>query len=219
MDEDDDKDEDEDEEEDEDEDEDDDEDDKESKQFDEWKEEWKEEMENWRHELEEWREECADAIKDREPMPPMPPMPPIGSVRGVLMGPMRGMMMGHMRHKPSSRSNVVMSRIRNGELRSIDMLIEAGLFNTRSEAVAYLVGEGIKARKDTFDKASSTLQDIRRIRGEADEYLAKLKKDVGLVKVERSQNHDKKCPACGRDLDKLPADIKVCPYCGSKLDK
>jgi len=143
------------------------------------------------------------------PMPPMPAMPPMG---------MHMCMHMDMRHKPPSRSNVVMSRIGNGELRSIDLLIEAGLFNTRSEAVAYLVGEGIKARKDTFDKASSTLQDIRRIRGEADEYLAKLKKDVGLVNVERSQNLEK-CPDCGRDLDKLPADIKVCPYCGSKLGK
>jgi len=58
---------------------------------------------------------------------------------------------------------VVASRIGDEELRAIDMLIEAGLFNTRSEAVAYLVSEGIKARKDTLDKVSSALQDIRRI--------------------------------------------------------
>ena len=60
----------------------------------------------------------------------------------------------------SYRSNVVASRIGNEELSVIDMLIEAGLFKTRSEAVAYLVGEGIKARKDIIKKVSSSLKEI-----------------------------------------------------------
>jgi Arc/MetJ-type ribon-helix-helix transcriptional regulator/DNA-directed RNA polymerase subunit RPC12/RpoP len=156
-------------------------------------------------------------------MPPMAPM---------FMGSMR-----RVRQTLSSRSNVVASRIGDEELRAIDMLIEAGLFNTRSEAVAYLVGEGIKARKDTFDKVSTTLQEIRKIKGEADEYLARLRKDVGLVTTEaygKSETQPvlwkpqpesqpvrqvKKCPECGRDLANLPADIKACPYCSFKLEK
>ncbi|NIV44343.1 hypothetical protein GWN49_05615, partial [Candidatus Bathyarchaeota archaeon] len=46
----------------------------------------------------------------------------------------------------TSRTNVVASRIGDDELKLVDMLIEAKLFGTRSEAVAYLVSEGIKAR-------------------------------------------------------------------------
>jgi len=180
--------------------------------------EWMSEMDEWKRKIEEWRHECVEAMRERKPMPPMPPM---ASMPMHMPMPMQMPMMRHMRHMHHMhpfRSNVIASRIRDGELRSIDMLIEAGLFNTRSEAVAYLVGEGIKAKKDVFDKVSSTLQDIRRIRGEADAYLAKLKREVGLSQVEAQEGPERpgiKCPKCNRDLAGLPEDINVCPYCGS----
>lgn len=198
--------------EDEEKDEDRDEDEEESVKFN----EWMKEMEEWKQRLEEWRHECIEAMKERKPMPPMPPMAPM-----PVQMPMPFMRhMRHMHHMQPFRSNVIASRIRDDELRAIDMLIEAGLFNTRSEAVAYLVSEGIKAKKDTFDRVSSTLQDIRRIRGEADEYLAKLRREVGLSQAntpDRPVRQESKCPKCGRDFASLPEDIKLCPYCGSNL--
>lgn len=182
--------------------------------------EWMKEMEEWKRRIEEWRHECVEAMKERKPMPPMPPMAPMPMPMHMPMGMPMMRHMRHMHHMHPFRSNVIASRIRDGELRSIDMLIEAGLFNTRSEAVAYLVGEGIKAKKDLFDRVSSTLQDIRRIRGEADAYLAKLKREVGLSQVEAQEGPERpeiKCPKCNRDLASLPEDINVCPYCGSDL--
>lgn len=101
------------------------------------------------------------------------------------------------------------------------MLTEAGLFSTRSEAVAYLVSEGIKARKDALDKVSSALEEIRRIRREAEEYVTKLRGEIGLVEPEEVivEEQKKMCPECNKDLAKLPEDIAICPYCGFKLRK
>jgi len=135
---------------------------------------------------------------------------------------MAGMKIPPLTHfVPASRSNVVASRIGDEELRVIDMLIEAGLFSTRSEAVAYLVSEGIKARKDALDKVSSALEEIRKIRKETEEHIQKLKKEIGLIESEALEEpmQQKKCPQCTKDLTKLPEDIAVCPYCGFNLRK
>ncbi|MFQ6095530.1 MAG: hypothetical protein ACE5NN_05255 [Candidatus Bathyarchaeia archaeon] len=100
------------------------------------------------------------------------------------------------------------------------MLIEAGLFSTRSEAVAHLVSEGIKAQKDILDKVSSALEEIRRIRKEAEEHITKLKREIGFMKpeaLEESEQQKRICPECSRDLTDLPEDISICPYCGFQL--
>ncbi len=118
----------------------------------------------------------------------------------------------------SSRSNVVASRIGDEELGVVDMLTEAGLFSTRSEAVAYLVAEGIKARKDIIDKVTLSLKEIRRVRREAEEHIARLKREIGFVEPENGEGQQgRKCLKCGKELAKLPEDIAVCPYCGLKL--
>jgi len=115
-----------------------------------------------------------------------------------------------------ARSNVVASRIGDEELKIIDMLIEAGLFETRSEAVAFLVNEGIKARQDIIEKVSSALKEIRKIRQQAEEQVKKLRKDLGLAESEEKTS-GRFCHQCGRDLANLPAEIQVCPYCGTRL--
>jgi len=115
-----------------------------------------------------------------------------------------------------ARSNVVASRIGDEELKLIDMLIEAGLFETRSEAVAYLVNEGIKARQDIIKKVSSALEEIRKIRRQAEEQVEKLRREIGLVQGEK-ETAKQICPQCRRDLSDLPLDIQVCPYCGTRL--
>jgi Arc/MetJ-type ribon-helix-helix transcriptional regulator len=126
-----------------------------------------------------------------------------------------------MMHSVSTgRSNVVASRIGNEELKLIDTLIEARLFGTRSEAVAYLVSEGIKSRQDVFDKVSTSLEQIREIMREAEEHVVKLKEETGFAKAkdaDETKEQKKACPECAKDLSNLPDDIVACPYCQTRL--
>jgi len=178
------------------------------KAIEEWKEGYKKAIEEWKEKLEEFRHQIVPGALEGgvHLIPSLPPkisLPPFPSTF-----PFHG-----------GRSNVVASRIGDEELRSIDMMVETGLFETRSEAVAYLVTEGIKARKDLLDKVSLALEDIRRLRREAEEQINNLRKKVGLIeKQDRpSTSLEKTCPKCDRNLFELPKDIKVCPYCGTKI--
>ena len=152
--------------------------------------------------LEEWGDrmnELGDRMKEGE-----------GRLEGMIPMPSASL----------PRSNVVASRVGDEEWHVIDMLVEAGLFTTRSEAVAYLVCEGIRARKDLLEKVSSALDEIRRIRKEGEEYTAKLKKEIGFVEptaLGEPTPQKKTCPKCDKDLANLPKDIAVCPYCGHVL--
>ncbi len=181
----------------------------------EWKEGYRKALREWRERFRDWKVQAKSSMSEgphftMPPLPEMPPMPPIP-----------------MPHISVGRSNVVASRIGDEELRLIDMLIEAGVFGTRSEAVAYLVREGINARQDVLDKVSSSLEDIRRIRKEAEEQVAKLKKEIGVgepaeaeqVDIEVTGEQERECQKCGKDLSDLPEDIAVCPYCGTSLQE
>jgi rubrerythrin len=184
-----------------------------------WKEGYKKAIDEWKDRFKDWSGQTKSSVAEvsgqithdipmTPPMPPLPPMPPMPTIHIM----------------PPGRSNVVASRIGDNELRLIDMLTEAGLFNTRSEAVAYLVAEGIKARKDIFDKVSSSLEEIRKMRKKAEEQVTKLKEEIGLTKPEEIEETGepeelaKRCQKCGRDLSDLPKDIAICPFCGTRLE-
>ena len=62
----------------------------------------------------------------------------------------------------SGRENVVMVRLNTESLSRLDSLVEAGLVSSRSEAGAFLIGEGIKARAGLFDRISEKVDQIRR---------------------------------------------------------
>jgi len=72
----------------------------------------------------------------------------------------------------SSRDNVVMVRLNTESLARVDDLIEAGLVNSRSEGVAFLVGEGIKSRADVFEKIAEKVDEIRKAKEELRDLLA-----------------------------------------------
>lgn len=147
--------------------------------------------------VDEWRNDCMEAMRDwmersREAVkcgkcdvPPMPSLPPMPHLRHGPpgFGP-------HSEHFPPffgpPRSNVVASRIHDEGLRVVDMLVEAGLFSTRSEAVAYLVTEGIKARKDVVDQVSGALGEIREIAKQKEQHIARLRKQIGIAGPESS---------------------------------
>ena len=73
--------------------------------------------------------------------------------------------------KAWKRSNVVMTRLNDEDMAKVDALVEVGIFDSRSEAVAFLVHEGIKARKDIFDKIMPIVEQIRELRKKAKEVL------------------------------------------------
>lgn len=62
----------------------------------------------------------------------------------------------------SSRQNVVMVRMNAESLCRVDELIEADIVSSRSEAVAFLVSEGIDARSDLFAKIREKVEEIRK---------------------------------------------------------
>ena len=65
-----------------------------------------------------------------------------------------------------NRDNVVMVRVDKASLDRMDELVEAGILSSRSEAAAFLIGEGIKARQPLFDRIAEKIQEIRRAKEE-----------------------------------------------------
>ena len=65
-----------------------------------------------------------------------------------------------------SRENVVMVRVDQTSLDRLDDLVEAGIMGSRSEAAAFLIAEGIKARQGLFDRISEKIGEIRRAKEE-----------------------------------------------------
>ena len=64
----------------------------------------------------------------------------------------------------ATRDSVVMVRLSKDSLASLDELVDAGVTASRSEAAAFLIGEGITARADLFDKISEQTRIIREAR-------------------------------------------------------
>ena len=71
----------------------------------------------------------------------------------------------------TGRDSVVMVRVNQESMERIDELIETGLVGSRSEAAAYLIAEGIKARQGLFDGISSKIEAIRKAREELQSLL------------------------------------------------
>ena len=71
----------------------------------------------------------------------------------------------------TGRSSVVMVRINAESRERMDQLMEAGLVGSRSEAAAYLIAEGIKAREDLFVEMSAQIDAIRKAKEELQRIL------------------------------------------------
>lgn len=66
----------------------------------------------------------------------------------------------------SNRDNVVMVRTNKESLDRLDELVEGGIANSRSEAAAFLIAEGIKSRRGLFDRISEKIEEIRKTKEE-----------------------------------------------------
>ena len=62
------------------------------------------------------------------------------------------------------RGNVVMVRLADTALAALDQLVEGGLFGSRSEAAAFLIGVGIDSQRELFHRIGKHSADIKRIR-------------------------------------------------------
>jgi NADH pyrophosphatase NudC (nudix superfamily) len=171
-----------------------------------WKEEYRNALKEHKERLRDWKARVRASISEGSTPPPLPPLPPLPSMHPL----------------STVRSNVVASRLGNEAIQAIDILIEAQLFSTRSEAVAYFVSEGIKARQDILDKVTSALEEIRKIRNEAEEHVERLKEEIGFAEhenIEKTDEPARYCPQCGKNLSDLPDGIALCPYCGNRIQE
>lgn len=70
------------------------------------------------------------------------------------------------------RNNVVMVRVDEENLNRIDELVESGQFSSRSEATAFLINEGIKAKQQMFEKMAEKVSQIQELRTELEAMIA-----------------------------------------------
>ena len=70
------------------------------------------------------------------------------------------------------RDNVVMVRVNEADLNRIDELVASGQFNSRSEATAFLISEGIKAKQQMFEKMAEKISQIQNLRSELEIMIA-----------------------------------------------
>src|ERR1041384_8027204 len=66
----------------------------------------------------------------------------------------------------SARDHVVMVRVNDDSLKSLDALVQSGIFKSRSEAAAFLISEGVKAQSTLFERISQRIAEIERLRSE-----------------------------------------------------
>jgi Arc/MetJ-type ribon-helix-helix transcriptional regulator len=66
----------------------------------------------------------------------------------------------------ASRNTVLTIRVNDEANKMLNMLVEAGLFRSRSESAAFLIQEGIKIQRDLFSKVQNKFEKIEKLRAE-----------------------------------------------------
>jgi len=61
---------------------------------------------------------------------------------------------------------VVAVKVSHDAQERLDQLVQAGVFRSRAEAAAFLIDEGIKSQTELFDRVSTKLSEIERLRAE-----------------------------------------------------
>jgi len=69
------------------------------------------------------------------------------------------------------RGNIVMTRVADEDLATMDLLVESGLFGSRSECAAFLIRAGIEGRKDLLERVKDTAEKIKALKD-------KMRKDI-----------------------------------------
>lgn len=73
----------------------------------------------------------------------------------------------------ASRNTVLTIRVNDESNKKLNMLVEAGLFKSRSESAAFLIEEGIKSQGTLFSKITDKLKKMEKIRDELKDIVSK----------------------------------------------
>jgi len=93
----------------------------------------------------------------------------------------------------ASRNTVLSIRINEDCDKKLKMLVDTGLFKSRSESAAFLIHEGIKNQEPLFTKISSQLHKIEKIKGELENIISKeMEKPEGPEKKETKSKKETK---------------------------
>jgi Arc/MetJ-type ribon-helix-helix transcriptional regulator len=65
-----------------------------------------------------------------------------------------------------SRNTVLTIRVNDESNKKLNMLVETGLFRSRSESAAFLIEQGIRGQEALFKKITNKLETIEKIREE-----------------------------------------------------
>ena len=66
----------------------------------------------------------------------------------------------------SARNTVLTIRVDEDSNKKMNMLVEAGIFRSRSESAAFLIQEGIRSQENLFSRITSKLEKIDKIKRE-----------------------------------------------------
>jgi len=73
----------------------------------------------------------------------------------------------------ASRNTVLTIRVNDESNKKLNMLVDAGLFKSRSESAAFLIEEGIKNQQAIFSKITDKLKKMEKIREELKDIVSK----------------------------------------------
>ena len=96
----------------------------------------------------------------------------INAYKGSGAESMKDGIKGTLKTALSARANVVMVRVNKDSLHKIDELVDSGIVNSRSEAAAFLIGEGIQRRHSLFDRIAQKVENIRKAKQELHNLLS-----------------------------------------------
>ena len=81
----------------------------------------------------------------------------------------------------SSRNTVLTIRVDETSNTKLNMLVDSGIFRSRSESAAFLINEGIKSQESLFSRIVSKLEKIDKIKQELSGIISEeieIKKDI-----------------------------------------
>jgi Arc/MetJ-type ribon-helix-helix transcriptional regulator len=87
----------------------------------------------------------------------------------------------------SSRNTVLSIRVSEESERKLRMLVDAGLFKSRSESAAFLIEEGIKNQEPLFTKISSQLHKIDKIKKELKTIISKEMESIEIPEKKQTK--------------------------------
>lgn len=92
----------------------------------------------------------------------------------------------------SSRNTVLTIRVNDECNIMMNMLVESGLFRSRSESAAFLIQEGIKKREELFVKIRGRLEKMEKLREEMKTIISQeMSKEVKEPKQSKTQKKAK----------------------------